>query len=903
MEFTGERYIPSVEGQIKYEHLHRYALSLSFVAGKSVMDIASGEGYGAALLASKAQSVTGVDIDPESIKHAKHTYYANNLSFVVGSCDSVPLPGASFDVVTSFETIEHHDKHDEMLREIKRVLKPEGILIISSPNRLTYSDKPGYTNPFHVKELYHDEFYELLRKQFKYVRVYGQRLATASFVGPLQDSTQPALEALTGDVHQILHKICSLPSPIYFVAVCSDNPAIEERAVSSVYLDPANDLLKAFQDEKVDEIHRMQERMQEYVRKTEEAMRNVRFGYETQIRRQRDELKETRAKYRVTLRERDKSITDLRVQLETAKTQIERYQAWLSEARSQVSLHAELLDWMYTNSQMVQRSDQWNERWNQFQKRIRRLPAKEAIRGVLDYPKSEDPAKARIEVYGWAYSNVAPLRLVQAFLDNTYLGIVRYGIERSDVVAAFPDAPVKCGYQELFWLDGLGRAGERSLRILVSDQKGNKQVYTRPITLEAPTPLVSSEVSPTPVTEHLLSRNVGPEEPTFAGQLRQVEAAIADFQNCMARDPSILDWDSGLNIESSFRDLAVCSFAGADTTLPYFDRSIDMVVVPASRPEWLAEAKRVAAAAVIRVQREAVNRPEAILEVEWLDDQMEAQTLPMTSIIIPVHNQANYTQNCLEQLIRTLPHNFSGEIIVVDDASSDETKDLLDHWTETDNRIKVLRNSENAGFIKSCNRGAEAARGEILVFLNNDTLPSAGWLPPLLRIFRDKPDAGAAGGKLVYPDGTLQEAGAVVFSDGSACNFGKHDEAADAPLYNFVHEVDYCSGALLATRRDLFTQLGGFDVRFAPAYYEDADYCFSLRSKGYRVYYQPESVIVHFEGVSCGVDTSTGVKSYQDVNRIKFVEKWIEALRDQPPAPERYDLATLHSLSIRNAAK
>src|SRR5213594_2641572 len=209
MEFTGERYIPSLEGQIKYEHLHRYALSLGFVAGKSVMDIASGEGYGAALLASKAQSVTGVDSDPESIKHAKHTYYASNLSFVVGNCDSVPLPGASFDVVTSFETIEHHDEHDEMLREIKRVLKPEGILIISSPNRLTYSDEPGYTNPFHVKELYYDEFYELLRKQFKYVRVYGQRLATASFVGPLQDSTQPALEALTGDVRQFLHKICS----------------------------------------------------------------------------------------------------------------------------------------------------------------------------------------------------------------------------------------------------------------------------------------------------------------------------------------------------------------------------------------------------------------------------------------------------------------------------------------------------------------------------------------------------------------------------------------------------------------------------------------------------------------------------------------------------------------------
>src|SRR5213076_2544358 len=136
----------------------RYALSLNFVEGKSVLDIASGEGYGAALLASKAQSVTGVDIDPQTVMHAKHTYCNPKLTFMVGSCDDIPLPDGSFDVVTSFETIEHHDKHEEMLDEIKRVLKPDGVLIISSPNRLTYSDEPGYKNPFHVKELYYDEF-------------------------------------------------------------------------------------------------------------------------------------------------------------------------------------------------------------------------------------------------------------------------------------------------------------------------------------------------------------------------------------------------------------------------------------------------------------------------------------------------------------------------------------------------------------------------------------------------------------------------------------------------------------------------------------------------------------------------------------------------------------------------
>src|SRR5256712_9260629 len=232
MDFTGERYVPDLEGQIKYEHLHRYAVCLQFAAGKSVLDIASGEGYGAALLATVAKSVMGVDIDPASVEHARHIYYNPRLNYVVGSCDSVPLPDASFDVVTSFETIEHHDKHDEMLDEIKRVLKPGGALVISSPNRLTYSDEPGYKNPFHVKELYYDEFNDLLRRRFKSIRMFGQRLAAGSFVFPLGTSGGADLKPLTGDAGEISEHVRELPSPIYFVAICSDDPAIHERDIS-----------------------------------------------------------------------------------------------------------------------------------------------------------------------------------------------------------------------------------------------------------------------------------------------------------------------------------------------------------------------------------------------------------------------------------------------------------------------------------------------------------------------------------------------------------------------------------------------------------------------------------------------------------------------------------------------
>lgn len=249
MEFTGERYVSSVDGQIKYEHLHRYALCLEFVAGKSVLDLASGEGYGSALLAKAAQSVTGVDIDNKSVEYAKQHYIGNpNLKFLVGSCDSVPMPNESVEVVTSFETIEHHDKHEEMMQEIKRILKPGGLLIISSPNRLAYSDEPNYSNPFHVKELYYDELVSLLSRHFKYVKLYGQRLATSSFVFPLQDSSETSIKAYTGSSSSLTQQVCSLKSPIYFVAICSDEADSVQPDVDSVYIDSSDDLLRDLQN-------------------------------------------------------------------------------------------------------------------------------------------------------------------------------------------------------------------------------------------------------------------------------------------------------------------------------------------------------------------------------------------------------------------------------------------------------------------------------------------------------------------------------------------------------------------------------------------------------------------------------------------------------------------------------
>jgi GT2 family glycosyltransferase len=249
----------------------------------------------------------------------------------------------------------------------------------------------------------------------------------------------------------------------------------------------------------------------------------------------------------------------------------------------------------------------------------------------------------------------------------------------------------------------------------------------------------------------------------------------------------------------------------------------------------------------------------------------------------------------------SLPAGFDGEVVVVDDGSGPLTARVLSEMAEHHPWLRVVRNPRNGGFIAACNRGAREADGDYLVFLNDDTVPLPGWLSGLLRTFRTRPDAGAVGGRLVYPDGSLQEAGGVIYRDGTGANLGRGDYEVDAPLYSFVRPVDYCSGALLATRASLFRALGGFDRRYRPAYYEDTDYCFGVRDQGASVYYQPRGTVVHAEGATSGTDPARGVKRHQARNRLIFVDKWAGALDGQPEPPGSYSSLTWHRLALAGA--
>ncbi len=252
---------------------------------------------------------------------------------------------------------------------------------------------------------------------------------------------------------------------------------------------------------------------------------------------------------------------------------------------------------------------------------------------------------------------------------------------------------------------------------------------------------------------------------------------------------------------------------------------------------------------------------------------------PTASIIIPVWNQWEYTRRCLKTILANT-HEIPYEVIVIDNGSTDRTEELL---SGAEN-ITVIRNSSNAGYLLACNQGAAAAKGEHLVLLNNDTEPLPGWLKELVGTADADPKAGAVGGKLIYPDGRLQEAGGMVFSDGRSWNFGNGDDPNEE-IYNVMCEVDYCSGACLLVRRHLFEALGGFAIRYVPAYYEDTDLCFGLRKMGYKVLYNPDVCVVHHESVTAGTDESQGFRRYVEINRKKFIEKWADELSLQDASP------------------
>ncbi|GIU66639.1 methyltransferase domain-containing protein [Candidatus Phycosocius spiralis] len=675
MQFTNERYIPTEQGQIRLEHYHRYAAVLDVVKEKSILDIACGGGYGSFLMADFARLVIGMDMSDDAVHHAASNYHKPNLKFVQGSATHLAFLDNSFDVIVSFETIEHLAEQQEMLSEMRRVLRPDGILIISLPNRPIYSEESGEHNLLQVKEseesgehnllqvkeLDLQEFDDLLRTQFSKIEYFGQKLQKSSLIQDLDGAHIPP-SIWSDDGSHLKAHAGSLKDPVYFMAICTSARVNLPKLGMSVLYPVSIDFINHYVG----------------FANWAKSIYHLNAGRDHQV-----------VDFNQTMIERDEEVASLTE--EKIRLHLE-----LNEARAQVLALTTSSSWRITK------------------------PLREASQWISSQ-------KAQTKRYAKASLRFAK-RIYQALPFSLQTKIKH----RNWIIKLSP-------------------------RILLATG-------------------------------------------THASTIPELNV------------PKLR--------ENKPSDQPVSNF-------------IEWKTIPCS-----------------------------IISIPTKDD-------PLVSVIIPIYGKIDYTLCCLAS-IAAHPSSAAFEVIIVDDCSPDNSREILSKMVKG---IRLMHNKRNLGFIRSCNIGANAAKGKYLHFLNNDTEVTLGWMDELLRTFHNFPGTGLAGSKLIYPDGRLQEAGGIIWQDASAWNFGRFQDPM-LPVYNYAREVDYCSGASIMVPKSLFDELGGFDEHYLPAYCEDSDLALKIRDKGHRVIYQPMSSVIHYEGITSGTDASQGVKAYQVVNSLKLKERW-----------------------------
>ena len=810
--FSGERFVPGVSGEMELEHLHRYLFAAHLAAGAEVVDIACGEGYGSYMLAQRARSVVGIDIDRHTVAQARERYERPNLSFKEGTCAALPLPPASADMVISFETIEHIRAQEEFIAEVRRVLRPGGTLVLSSPERELYNSYRREPNQFHLKELSRDELDALLKKYFAHVQlgvqrtIFGSSISGKRFNRPCLVMAHQSGEAV---------RVEELPACPYMIAVCSDRE-VPQLPSSLFEGSVAPYLVSALQGglaEREKDIIALRRSLAE---KIEEAAR---------ARPQIEVEKELRDR----LTAQEQLIAEKESVLDDLSTKLAREQMVSREAERRVV--------------------QFQNRSVELQEEVRKLEARcatHAQAGLAAEASAAKPADAAAEYVRRAWRLGREL-LLQA-------GPACSGKWRAGLPAL----------KRLPWpLSRLGWGREY-------DAVKNSRLFDGRFYLEQNADVAAKRIDP---VWHYLE---------FGGKEHRAPSPMFDGRAYLDRNADVAA--HGMNPLVHY---LLYGEREKRSAVPWFDYEFYLSWNPegGDNPQgvfndylqnWYPAPRQSFGDGEMPQLVEAINAH--VLRSPAL--RGEAGEAPVVSVIIPVYGQLRITLKCLLALVSE-GARVPFEVIVVDDCSTDQTPEILPCLSH----IRYVRRANNGGFIAACNGGAEIARGEYLVFLNNDTCVLPGWLDELYDTFTLRPNAGLVGSQLLYPDGRLQEAGCIIWRDGSGWNYGRGGER-NRPEFNYLRAVDYCSGAAIMVRRALLSEFGGFDTHYSPAYAEDCDLAFKVRKAGYEVLYQPLSRVVHFEGVSSGTDLTRGVKAYQVQNCRKFQERWAKETAAHRPAGE-----------------
>ncbi len=1070
--YSGERFLPENANfgpETAAEHVLRYRSMLELVAGKKVLDVACGEGFGTAIMAARALSADGVDISSAAIRHASTTYGTlENCRFHHGEAVHLPFPDAHFDVAVSFETIEHIDEGAQrrFIGEIHRVLKEDGVFVISSPNRKNYSERKGLVNPFHIRELDEGELRELL-EPFRILDFCRQGIMAFSTIwNSGQREFQLQGELLPNAIDDLFFiAICGkgrtvlppgringlLYDPEMSYAALQDTLIAKEKTIQSasawaqdlqrtnaqLHLDRGQLAAKMIEmgewgqqlqktvDERDSTIHELSAKLeevsvwaqQEHTQHLDHRSRLT--ANEATIRSDSARIVELlawgegehacrlglQASLATSLQERENllrehllasgrleaglaaSIHERETLLKEHLTATQRLQNEVNERDAEVrNLGERQKQLLHLNTEAANRSAILTESLHEQGVEIARLKAELQARIDLGHLQSQEAEVRRQEIGRLVHEREALLRkgqeqdaerkqleerlgernleitrvlteldtkqvqmttqaegLMELILaaDKRLLdaleAVARHERHAADLatqlVSAFSKARIPLGATAmaqddaqasgLIDMKALVRKCELELYRLTSEAgqtKGEYALLTRELQriqgghgyrMIACYWRLRDRVVPTGSRRRLLAKALftllrhplrggwcllrgdlgwlanGLDQRWHAQRLAERPRAPRTWAARVAprgsRARMMLEM-TGTALRSPMRILAAQPLTKWRTAIRLLAHG-DVAEAWMRFQQLHGEILRRHAPAIARSPA-AMPAPGGFQPVRPPPVPAPASPGPSASdmtlshspsvevsIIIPVYNNWALTAACLRS-ISEWTTGITFEIILADDASNDATH--FEAGAIAD--LTVVRSETNLGFLRNCNLAAHRARGRWICLLNNDTQVTPGWLTELVATALGDQRIGAVGARLVFPDGRLQEAGSLVWRDGSATNWGMHCDP-ESPQFAHLREVDYCSAACLLVDAALFRALGGFDERFAPAFYEDTDLAFRIRAAGRTVVYQPLSTVYHHGGASCGDAPGRGIKDLQERNRTIFAAHWSAVLQ------------------------
>ncbi len=931
--FTGERFLPGInDTKLEIEHYQRYLSVERLVKNKIVLDAACGEGYGSDILARYAKKVIGIDLDNETINRAKVKYKnRDNLTFQQGNIEKLEIEDCSIDVVISFETIEHvsEDIQKNFLNEIDRVLKDDGIMVMSTPNKRVYSDLHNYNNEFHIKEFYYKDFLEFLHEKFQFVQLYNQSFKVFSIIDSCNREEEDIVYYSKDRSYNSDGK--------YYIAIAS-HKKIERVSLSCLYVDNQNEyeenierILTLQKEEenrnlhiqKLDkELHGREITIQELQKENSDRNKHIKkLDDEIQILQKEEENKNLHIqRLDKELHSREVTIQELQKENSDRNEHIKKLDGEiliLQKEEESRNLHIQKLDEeLHSREITIQELQKENSDRNEH---IKRLDS--------EIEKNNETIRALQRENADRNSHIMHLDIVIEQNNQVIEQQRRTSASQLEQIAKQSDLIVHQTERLLEQTEKIGKNSEQNIRQVEQIE----QLYQ---TIGQQSEEISRYCEKEQEYKHRISEllRVSDEqrlqyEGKIADILRINDTKEQEYEQRTAEMQQIILNKEGhiellLEVERTYeREKNTHSYRAGkklqkigDFLLPpdskrrffvrvtfnFFKNPLLMIHVinPKRIKNYIKYMKLEGMEGVKKRYEEAVDLErmqvypgdkldldlEEIRNARNSDEQTTEEydrlvfpwsINPKVSIIIPVYNEFHYTYCCLKSILKN-SGDVSYEIIIANDCSTDLTKDIK----KIVENINVVTTKENVRFLLNCNNAAKHAKGKYILFLNNDTQVQNNWLRPLIELIESDDKIGMVGSKLIYPDGMLQEAGGILWKDGSAWNYGNRKNPSD-PEYNYVKEADYISGAAIMIRKKLWNKIGGFDQDFAPAYYEDTDLAFEVRKHGYKVMYQPLSMVVHFEGVSNGTDIENGQKQYQQVNCQKFYDKWKNVLESE----------------------